>query len=123
VGRSARFQALARGTDGRALRDPAVRWGSSDRGIVEVSTDGMVRGVSPGAARITAVCENQSGTAAVEVRTAGALARAARFWWVVPAAAAAVVGLWLVVRSPARPPAATLTNVSVAPATASITIG
>ena len=123
VGRSARFQALARGTDGRTLRDAAVRWGSSDRGIVEVSTDGMVRGVSPGAARITAVCENQSGTAAVEVRTAGALTRAARFWWVVPLAAAASVGFWFVVRSLASPPSVTLATISVTPASASITVG
>jgi len=123
VGRSARFQALARGTDGRPLKDPAVRWGSSDRGIVEVSTDGMVRGVSPGAARITAVCENQSGTAAVEVRTAGALARASRFWWAVPLVAAAAVGLWLVVRPPPNPPPVTVASISVTPATASITVG
>ena len=123
VGRSARFQAMARGTDGRTLRDPAVRWGSSDRGIVEVSTDGLVRGISPGAARITAVCENQSGTAAVEVRTAGALARAARFWWAVPLAAAAAVGLWFVVRSLASPPAVTLASISVTPATVAITVG
>ncbi len=123
VGRSARFQALARGTDGRPLRDPAVRWGSSDRAIVEVSTDGLVRGVSLGAARVTAVCENQSGTATVEVRTAGALARTARFWWVVPLAGSAAVGLWLVVRSLAAPPVATLANVSVTPAMAAITVG
>src|SRR2546427_1833114 len=110
VGRSARLQALARGTDGRPLRDPAVRWGSSDRAIVEVSTDGMVRGVSPGAARITAVCENQSGTAAVEVHTAGALARAARFWWIVPVVAAVAVGVGPVTPSLARPPAAHLAH-------------
>src|SRR5438046_10336554 len=108
---------MARGTDGRTLRDPAVRWGSSDRGIVEVSTDGMVRGISPGAARITAVCENQSGTAAVEVRTAGALARTARFWWVAPLVAAGAVGLGSVVRSLESPPSVTLATVSVTQAT------
>ena len=123
VGRSARFQALARGTDGRQLRDAAVRWGSSDRGIVEVATDGMVRGVAPGAARITAVCENQSGTAAVEVRTASTLARAARFWWVAPLAAAGAVALWFVVRPPPTPPPVAVASITVTPATASITVG
>ncbi len=123
VGRSIRFRALARGTDGRTLRDPAVRWGSSDRAIAEVLSDGSVRGIAPGAARITAVCEDQTSAAAVEVRTAGALARAARFWWVAPVAAAAVGGVWFGAQSLASPPAAIVATVSVTPPTAALAVG
>ena len=123
VGRSARFQAVARGTDGGILRNRAVRWTSSDPEVAEVSADGTARGLTPGDASITAVCEGGSGSAAVEVRPAGAVAGALRYWWVVPAVAALVVGVWQVAKRIVPPRPVAPVGVSVTPATASVRVG
>jgi eukaryotic-like serine/threonine-protein kinase len=123
VGRSARFQTVVRGTDGGILRERTVRWTSSDPAVVEVSADGAAQGLTPGEASITAICEGGSGSAAVEVRPPGAIAGVLRYWWVVPAAAAGVIGVWQVAKRIVPPPQVPVAAVAVTPATASVTVG
>jgi serine/threonine-protein kinase len=123
VGRSARFHAVARGTDGGILKDRAVRWTSSDPEVADVSADGTAQGLMLGDATITAVCEGGSGSAAVEVRPASALANALRYWWVAPVAAGVVVGVWQVAKRIVPPRPVPVAAVTVTPATASLTIG
>src|SRR5439155_719967 len=52
---------------GTALGGRAVTWTSGAAGVATVSASGIVTGVSPGAATITAASEGKSGTAAVTV--------------------------------------------------------
>src|SRR5439155_3412464 len=52
---------------GNALTGRTVTWSSGNSGVATVSASGIVTGVSPGAATITAASEGKSGTAAVTV--------------------------------------------------------
>jgi serine/threonine protein kinase/uncharacterized protein YjdB len=123
VGRAARFQAVARGSDGAVLRNREVSWTSSEPEVAAVSPDGAARGLLPGSASITAACEGVSGSAEVEVRTQAALDRVRALWWILPLIALGVSGAWYVAQQLIgdRPP--TIAAVAVIPATASVTVG
>jgi hypothetical protein len=57
VGDSLRMRAAALDASGQQLTGRAVVWGSSDRTIVEMSPSGVITGVSPGSAGVTAMAE------------------------------------------------------------------
>ena len=44
-----------------------ITWSTSDANVATVDQTGLVRGVGPGSATITATSEGQSGTAAITV--------------------------------------------------------
>ncbi len=67
VGVSAPLQAQTLDAEGGTLTGRAVTWSSGNTSVVTVSSDGVVTGVSPGAATITATSEGRSGQAAVTV--------------------------------------------------------
>ena len=67
VGQTATLSAGVKDANGVVVSDRVVVWSSSDSRIVTVSTSGVVRGVAPGLAVITATSEGVSGTAAVAV--------------------------------------------------------
>jgi hypothetical protein len=71
-----RLTATLRDSAGAPLTGRAVTWSSSDSTIAQVSSSGVVRGVSPGPAMVTATSEGKSGTAAISV-TSGPAARLA----------------------------------------------
>src|SRR5205823_6449489 len=52
---------------GNPLSGRVITWASSDTGVATVSGGGLVRGVRPGAATITATSEGKSGTAPITV--------------------------------------------------------
>ena len=54
-------------SNGNPLTGREVTWASSDGAVATVSATGLVTGVAPGSATITATSEGQSGTAAVTV--------------------------------------------------------
>lgn len=62
--------ATLRDASGNTLTGRTVTWETSAAGIATVSTTGLVRGVAPGGATITARSEGQSGTATVTVQLA-----------------------------------------------------
>jgi serine/threonine protein kinase/uncharacterized protein YjdB len=72
VGETLRFDAVVRDGDGRPLGDRRVAWASSDEGVARVSASGVVAGVGPGRARITATSEGQVGAATVTIAPAPA---------------------------------------------------
>jgi len=55
---------------GAALSGRVVTWGTSAPGVATVNASGLVTGVSPGSATITATSETKSGTASVSVTLA-----------------------------------------------------
>jgi phosphodiesterase/alkaline phosphatase D-like protein len=65
-GESKQLTAIVRAKDGRTLDRP-VTWRSSDANIVQVSTTGIVTGVRPGTATITAEAAEKTGTAQLAV--------------------------------------------------------
>ena len=67
VGQTTNLTAQTLDANGSALTGRAVAWTSSDGGIATVSEAGVVTGVAPGNATITATSEGKSGTAAVTV--------------------------------------------------------
>jgi serine/threonine protein kinase len=87
VGETLRFDAVIRDGEGRPIVDRGIAWASSDQGVARVSASGVVVGVRPGSARITATSEGQVGAVTVTV----APARASSIE-VVPARAALEVG-------------------------------
>jgi hypothetical protein len=71
VNRAFALRAVARDARGRVVRRP-VSWVSSDPAIATVSSTGMVRGVGPGTASVTAQIEGvRSAVAVVTVVPAG----------------------------------------------------
>ena len=65
------FRAVARDAHGDVIRRP-VEWSSSDRAVAAVSSTGVVSGVGPGTATVTARSEGvRSGPVAVTVIPAG----------------------------------------------------
>ncbi|MCC6243932.1 MAG: Ig-like domain-containing protein [Gemmatimonadaceae bacterium] len=67
VGVSTPLTAQTLDVDGLALTGRAVVWSSGNTAVATVNAQGVVTGVSPGAATITATSEGRSGQAAVTV--------------------------------------------------------
>ena len=92
------FTAVVRGSDSSRLTDRPVNWATSDPGALEVSPDGVATGISPGIAELTASCEEEATTVSVRVTEPGAPFWIAMYWWTAPAAAVAILLLWLALR-------------------------
>ncbi len=73
IGATAQFTAEARSENGRTIRDAEFSWSSSDVQVATVSSDGVVTGVAPGSAMITATSGGVSGNASVWVDPARTL--------------------------------------------------
>ena len=67
VDESVQLEARASDADGNTLYREGVTWSSGAGGIAEVDSDGLVRGLAPGVATITASIEGISGDAAITV--------------------------------------------------------
>jgi uncharacterized protein YjdB len=67
VGQTTTLTAQPLDANGNALTGRAVAWASSNAGVATVSDAGVVTGVAPGDATITATSEGKSGTATVTV--------------------------------------------------------
>src|SRR6185369_3791063 len=70
-GATFQFTAEFRGAGDQIIAPRAVSWSSSDPGKVTVSATGVVRGIAPGSASITATADGLSGTAHVTVEEGG----------------------------------------------------
>ena len=70
AGNSVPLSATPKDSAGHPLSGRVVSWATSDAGVATVSTSGVVTGVAPGSATITATSEGKSGTAAVTVTAA-----------------------------------------------------
>lgn len=71
VGASVQFTAVLRITEGCTHVGSAVTWSSGNSAVATVSATGIVTGVTPGSATITAAMEgNASGSAQVTVTAA-----------------------------------------------------
>lgn len=71
VGNVQQVTATLKDASGNVLLGRAVAWTSDNAGVATVNGTGLVTGVAPGSATITATSEGKSGTAAITV-TAGA---------------------------------------------------
>lgn len=69
-GQTATLTATTKSADGTVLTGRVVTFGSDDVGVAQVSSDGVVTGVAPGTASITATSEGQVATATVTVQPA-----------------------------------------------------
>ncbi|MGE0354377.1 MAG: Ig-like domain-containing protein [Gemmatimonadales bacterium] len=67
VGATAQFNAIPSDAQGRPLSDRVVEWSSSDSAIATVDGNGLVTGVSPGQATISATVEGHTGSAAITI--------------------------------------------------------
>lgn len=67
VGQTTQYRATVRDALGNVLAG-AVAWASNNSAVARVSSDGVVTGVSPGSATITASREGVSGSASVTVQ-------------------------------------------------------
>jgi hypothetical protein len=67
VGETMQLTATLKDSAGNPLTGPPVRWESSDITVATVSNAGLVTGVAPGAATITAASEGTDGSAAIAV--------------------------------------------------------
>src|SRR5204863_431992 len=67
VGQTVQLTATPKDSNGNALSGRTVTWTSSNTSVATVSTSGLVSGVTPGSATITATSEGKSGTASVTV--------------------------------------------------------
>ncbi|HWC75406.1 MAG TPA: Ig-like domain-containing protein, partial [Gemmatimonadales bacterium] len=65
-----RLAATVRDGAGNVLSGRAIAWSSNAQGVATVSASGLVTGVAPGSATITATSEGKSGTASVGVSLA-----------------------------------------------------
>jgi hypothetical protein len=68
-GASERLAATARDAGGAALAGRVVAWTSSNPAVAAVSATGVVTGVAPGTATVTASAEGKNASATVEVAT------------------------------------------------------
>ena len=68
VTETARLIVTAQDGAGRVLDDLLVRWVASTPELASVSTDGVVTGLNPGMARITAVVGGESVSVSVVIR-------------------------------------------------------
>src|SRR6266513_2640794 len=67
VGQTVQLTAAPKDSAGIALTGRAVTWTSSNSAMATVSSSGLVKGVAPGTATITATSEGKAGSAAVTV--------------------------------------------------------
>jgi alpha-tubulin suppressor-like RCC1 family protein len=67
IGDSLQLAAALKDADGNAISGRPVTWQSSNGLVATVSTSGLVHGLAPGSATITATAEGQSGSAAIGV--------------------------------------------------------
>ena len=67
VGDSVQLQAVARDADGNALEDRTVEWASANTDVAMVSASGVVIGVSPGEAQVSATVDTVAGTIGITV--------------------------------------------------------
>ena len=67
VGQTTQATAVARDAAGNVLDGRAVDWSSSSPTVASVSGAGLVTGITPGSATITATSEGKSGTAQVTI--------------------------------------------------------
>src|SRR5207248_370870 len=67
AGQTVQLSGTPRDANGAALSGRAVTWSSSNTSVATVSTSGLVSGVTPGSATITATSEGKSGTSSVTV--------------------------------------------------------
>ncbi len=94
VGEEARLQAQGFDRLGAPLADRVVSWRSSDPKVVIVSSDGVIRGIGDGRARVSASIG--AGLAAVDVRVTPAVVAGVR---IEPAAATIRVGETVLLRA------------------------
>jgi uncharacterized protein YjdB len=66
-GASVQLSATVRDVNGAVVTDRAIAWSSSNSNIAAVSQSGVVTGLAPGQATITATSEGKSGTSSVTV--------------------------------------------------------
>jgi hypothetical protein len=95
AGATTQLTATARDASGNVLSGRAVAWTSSDPSVATVSATGLVHGVGPGSARITATVDTVQGSAQVQVASIPEPSLvlpvgAASSWTVSPAPGAAV---------------------------------
>jgi uncharacterized protein YjdB len=67
AGQTANLAATVKDISGATVTDRAITWGSSDDAVATVSSSGVVTGVKPGSATITATAEGKSGTATATI--------------------------------------------------------
>src|SRR6266480_953937 len=67
AGQTVQLTATPRDANGAALSGRAVTWSSNNTSVATVSSSGLVSGVTPGSATITATSEGKSGTSAITV--------------------------------------------------------
>src|SRR5205809_2124463 len=67
VGQTVQLAATPKDANGNPLTGRTMTWSSGNTAVATVSASGIVTGVSPGAATITAASEGQSGSAAITV--------------------------------------------------------
>lgn len=67
VGRTTQLTATPRDASGNPLAGRTVTWASSNSEVASVSSTGLVTGVAPGSATITATSEGSNGSASVTV--------------------------------------------------------
>lgn len=69
VGGTVQLSATPKDANGNVLTDRAVSWASTVPSVASVSTQGLVRGLAPGVATITATIEGRTGAAPITVIT------------------------------------------------------
>src|SRR6266511_2966187 len=99
IGQTAQLTATPKDASGNTLSGRVVTWGSSSTSIATVNASGLVSGVTPGSATITARSEGKSGTAAITVT-------------VVIGTTAVLVGAGDIADCDAEPTAALLDNIA-----------
>src|SRR5689334_12823019 len=67
AGQTARATATAKDADGNALSGRAISWFSSSTSVASVTDSGIVSGIAPGTAVVSAVSEGVSGQASMSV--------------------------------------------------------
>lgn len=67
IGENLQLAATARDATGNPLSNRAVTWSSEPASVASVNSSGLVTGVQPGTATITASAEGKSGTATITV--------------------------------------------------------
>jgi trimeric autotransporter adhesin len=75
TGKTAQLTATVKDAQGVVLQGRVVTWTTSAEGVAKVSGSGLVTGVAPGTATITATSEGVSGTTTVTVTAASGIVR------------------------------------------------
>ena len=70
AGQTVQVTATPRDANGAALSGRAVTWSSSNTSVATVNSAGLVSGVTPGSATISATSESKTGTAGITVTAA-----------------------------------------------------